>query len=344
MVMVMNWWLPHNFDKKRANVVSRAQCLRAIRSFFYARDFVEVDTPALQLCPGMDAHIHAFQTRFNPVDKSEGKDLYLHTSPEFDMKKLLSAGMERIFQMSHVYRNGESTARHTPEFMLLEWYRALATYEDLMRDCEAFLGDVARFLSVETLKYRGGECNPFLPFTRLSVVDAFHEFAGIDLSSVLEDRCGFAAVASESGVRVCDSDHWDDIFHAVMAEKIEPHLGFGVPCILYDYPLSMAALSRKKVSDPRFAERFELYVCGLELANAFSELTDSDVQRVRFDKEMDLKTKLYGDVYPPDEDFFSAVAHLPECAGIALGVDRLVMLLCGADTIDQVQWAGVNLR
>lgn len=318
--------------------------MKALRRYFDSEGFVEVDTPALQVCPVMDAHIHAFQTVYDPVDKSEDKALYLHTSPEFDMKKLLTAGMERIYQICHVYRNGESTALHSPEFTLLEWYRAGSDYHDLMHDCENLIRDVSRNVEVNRLCYKEKVCNPFSPFQRLSVAEAFREYAQIDLPDVLDDIDAFAEAAGSIGVRVCESDLWDDIFHAVMAEKIEPYLGQGTATILYDYPVSMAALSRKKPDDPRFAERFELYICGVEVANAFSELADAQEQRRRYDDEMRLKEKLYGVTYPPDEEFFKALEHgMPESAGIALGIDRLIMLLSGAEDIHDVLWAPVSI-
>ena len=316
----MNWWLKHNFEKKRAFLEKRVQVIKALRSFFDSRDFVEVHTPALQICPVMDAHIHAFKTVRYGVGRQGAQEMYLHTSPEFDMKKLLAAGMERIYQMCPVYRNAEGSPRHSPEFMILEWYRAGADYHALMDDCEALLSLL-------------GVCNSL---ERVSVEAAFDKYAGIGLP---EDRDEFAGAAQSAGVRVFDSDQWDDIFHAVMAEKIEPQLE---RTILYDYPVSMAALSRRKEDDPRFAERFELYVNGMELANAFSELTDPVEQRERFEREMALKQELYGETYPPDEDFFAALGYMPDSAGIALGVERLIMLAAGAEDINDVLWAPVQ--
>jgi lysyl-tRNA synthetase class 2 len=336
----MSWWLPHNFEQKVDNLMVRSQVIKALRRYFDERSFIEVDTPALQVCPVMDAHIGAFQTVYKPVDKSGDKALYLQTSPEFDMKKLLAAGMKEIYQIAHVYRNGETTLRHSPEFSLLEWYRVGVDYHTLMDDCDALLRHVAVALEVQEFRYGHKFCDPLQVCQRLSVVDAFDHFTKIDLGSVLNDLPAFAAVAQNIGVRVTENDAWDDIFHAVMAEKIEPYLGVECGTILYDYPVSMAALSRPKPADPRFAERFELYVCGVELANAFSELTDADEQRKRYSEEMALKKELYGEVYPPDEEFFKALDFgLPECSGIALGVDRLVMLVCGAPDIRDVQWA-----
>ena len=335
----MNWWLPHNFNNKRPYLEKRSQVIKALRHFFEARDFTEVHTPALQICPVMDAHIQAFKTTRYDVNGSSTQEMYLHTSPEFDMKKLLAAGMERIYQMCPVYRNGEGSPRHSPEFMIIEWYRSGANYHAIMDDCEALLRDIAQVLDIT--QYRNGDavCDPFQPIERISVAQAFEQYAGIDLAINLNDRDKFAKAAMSEGVRVIDSDKWDDIFHAVMGDKIEPNLGQGRATVLYDYPASMAALSRKKPDDPRFAERFELYVCGVELANAFSELTDAQEQRTRYEAEMALKEELYDERYPADEEFFLALEHMPESAGIALGVERLIMLATGAQDIKDVLWA-----
>lgn len=342
---VMSWWLPHNFEHKKQNLMTRSLVIKELRRFFDARNFTEIDTPSLQICPVMDAHIHAFKTVYKPVDNSEDQVFYLHTSPEFDMKKLLSAGMERIYQISHVYRNGEATVRHLPEFMLLEWYRANADYTVVMDDCILLLRDIIDTVGTDGFQYGQTFCNPHDGVERLSVCEAFLRFCKIDLRSVLGCKERFAYQAERIGVRVVDSDSWDDVFHAIMADKIEPHLGCGVPTILYDYPVSMAALSRVKSNDSQFAERFELYVCGVELANAFSELTDGEEQRRRYREEMDLKQKLYGVSYPPDEEFFKALDYgMPESAGVALGVDRLIMLACGVDDIQDVQWARVPVK
>ena len=335
----VNWWLPHNFKKKRPFLEKRAQVIRALRGYFDALDFTEVHTPALQICPVMDAHIHAFKTVRYGIGKNTAQEMYLHTSPEFDMKKLLAAGMERIYQMCPVYRNAEGSPKHSPEFMLLEWYRSDVDYHVLMDDCEALLRAIAQTLDITHYHHKDASCDPFLPIERISVCEAFAHYAEIDLTAYLDDRDSFAEAAQGINVRVIDSDHWDDIFHAIMADKIEPNLGQGRAAILYDYPVSMAALSRKKPDDPRFAERFELYACGIELANAFSELTDSDEQRDRYESEMILKQELYSEKYPADEEFFLALDYMPESAGIALGVERLIMLATGAQDINDVLWA-----
>lgn len=304
------------FFLKRDTLLKRAEIIKDLRRFFEERGYVEVQTPVLQICPTMDTHIHAFKTERLGVDLALAETLYLHTSPEFDMKKLLTEGMERIYQICPVFRNAEGSKLHTPEFTMVEWYRSGVDYTYLMDEVDALLA----IFDIDACE-------------RLSVCDAFMRYADIDLLSVLDDRDAFAAI---SGVRIVKSDGWDDIFHAVMAEKIEPKLE---RTILYDYPVSMAALSRKKEDDPRFAERFELYLSGIEIANAFSELTDEAEQRARFNAEMDEKQRLYGESYPADEVFFNALKKgMPESAGIALGLDRLIMIITDMANIHDVQW------
>lgn len=334
----MAWWHPQNFKKKQENLQKRMEVIQAMRRFFDDQSFLEVDTPHLQTMPCADMHIHGFKTEYFGVDLKKKRDFYLHTSPEFEMKKLLVAGVPKLYQICKVFRNGEDTKLHAPEFTMLEWYRGDADYLDIMQDCEAFIPCIAKAVGVEEFVYKGITCNPFGPFERLSVTEAFERYANMDLISCLENRDGFAKAASSTGVRIVDSDGWDDVFHAVMAEKIEPYLGAGAPTILYNYPVSMACLS-KKAKDERFAERFELYICGVELANAFTELTDGAEQRKRFKEEMSAKQAQYGFSYPLDEEFLAALEFgMPEAGGIALGVDRLVMLLCGVDNIEDVLW------
>ncbi|MBI1302019.1 MAG: EF-P lysine aminoacylase GenX [Alphaproteobacteria bacterium] len=340
----MSWWYPHNFEKKRLFLEKRAQTIKAVRAFFDGRAFMEVETPALQVCPTFDPHIHGFKTDLLDLDHSHKKTLYLHTSPEFDMKKLLVAGMEKIYQICPVYRNAEGSKLHSPTFSLLEWYRAGEDYRVLMGESMDLLRYVADKLCISAYNFHEFSCDPFQEPEKLSVRDAFLKFFKIDLNNYINNLKDFSNVISQKNIRVTEQDSWDDVFHAAMAERIEPHLGMDRPTILYDYPVSMASLSRKKPEDPRYAERFELYVCGVELANAFSELTDAAEQHARFKEEMVLKKKLYGETYPADEEFFMALEYgMPESAGIALGVDRLVMLATGATNINDVLWAPVQV-
>ena len=257
------------------------------------------------------------------------------------MKKLLAAGETRIYQIAHCWRDRERSPLHSPEFTMLEWYRSEQGAEALMADCVALLAAAA--WAVDAIALRRGDtvCNPFAAPEQVTVAEAFVRHAGIDLLAMLDDRDALAAAVGGAGLHVGDSDTWEDLFHRIMLERIEPRLGFGVPAILHAYPLALAVNARPSASDPRLAERFELYVCGVELANGCAELVDADEQRRRFEADAALKERLYGTRVPIDEDFLAALALMPPAAGIALGVDRLVMLLTGAATIDEVLWAPV---
>lgn len=336
----MTWWQPHQFAQKQANLKLRSSVMKALRNWFDTQNFTEVDTPILQSCPVMDAHIHGFETQMLAPDLSHKQTLYLQTSPEFSMKKLLVAGMAQIYQIAHVFRNGEDSPKHLCEFTMLEWYRAGADYHALMQDCQDLIQALATAANVRELRYKGHSCNPFAPWQKISVAQAFKQYANIDLDAHLDNLESFKEAAQLINIRITQQDQWDDVFYAIMDEKIEPFLGQGAPTILYDYPLCMASLARRKEENPNYAERFELYICGVELANAFSELTNAAEQRQRFMDEMALKEQLYGYSYPLEEDFLKAIEHgLPESAGIALGLDRLLMLLCGAVDINDVIWA-----
>jgi len=337
-------WRPGAYARRRPNLLRRQAMLAGLRAWFAAEGFVEAETPALQVSPGLEPHLVAFTTELVAPDGGSSR-LYLHTSPEFAMKKLLAAGEARLFQFARVYRNAERSDTHHPEFTMLEWYRAGADYRALMADCEALLPAAAAAAGTAAFHWRGAACDPFAPWQRLSVAEAFARHAGIDiLASAPDDTAALAAEARRIGVRVAAGDDWDDLFFRIFLERIEPELGRPAPTILYDYPVHMAALSRPSPADPRLAERFELYVCGLELANAFSELTDAAEQRRRFEADMAYKQQRYGERYPIDEDFLAAVAAMPPAAGIALGIDRLAMLASGADRIEDVLWLPVAER
>jgi lysyl-tRNA synthetase class 2 len=339
------WWRHERFARRAANLAARARIVCAIRDFFAARGFVEVDTPALQRSPGLEPHLEAFATQLARAGE-DAAAMFLHTSPEFAMKKLLAAGMERIFQLAHAFRNGERGTLHHPEFMLLEWYRARGSYRDLMADCEALLRAALAAAGGPTFAWRGRAADPAAPWQYLSVAEAFAQFCGIDLLATCPEPespslARLADAARPVGIAPHDGDSWEDLFFRIFLAAIEPRLGSGAPTVLYDYPIAMAALARPKPGDPRVAERFELYVCGLELANAFGELTDAAEQRRRFVADQAKRRARTGAAYPIDEDFLAAVAAMPESAGIALGVDRLVMLATGAETIEDVLWLPV---
>jgi lysyl-tRNA synthetase class 2 len=332
------WWSPSRADDRRPFLQARSAIARAVRGWFETEGFTEVETPALQVSPGNEAHLHAFETRAIAPDGSTAT-LYLRTSPEFAAKKLLASGEKRIFELARVWRNRERGPLHHPEFTMLEWYRADEHYETVMTDCLALLALAAETTGVKALSFRGVEVDPFAEPERITVAEAFDRFAGVDLLAVLDDRDALAAVA---GVRTAADDTWADIFSRVLVAKVEPQLGRGRATLLTEYPASEAALAQPKPGDPRVAERFELYACGVELANAFGELTDPAVQRLRFEAEMAEKQRVWGERYPIDEDFLAALAHMPPASGSALGFDRLVMLATGASHIEQVLWAPVS--
>ncbi|MEQ1671838.1 MAG: EF-P lysine aminoacylase EpmA, partial [Hyphomicrobium sp.] len=294
-----------------------------------------------QVSPGNETHLHAFKTRLTGTDLRH-RELYLHTSPEFAMKKLLAAGEEKIFTFAPVFRNRERGPLHSPEFTMLEWYRAGAAYETLFDDCAAILKIAAQTTDHLTWTYRGKTCEPLKKYDWLTLDQAFFQFAEIPLHETYDatsvNRDALAAHARAKGIQFGGDDTWSDIFSRVLAEKIEPYLGLYQPDMLCGYPVHEAALARPHPERPRVAERFEMYVCGVELANGFGELADADEQRRRFDKWMDDKARIYGERYPVDEDFLSALAHMPPASGCALGFDRLVMLATGAARVDQVIW------
>ena len=336
---VSPWWTPHVHADRRPFLLARSRIAAAVRGWFGTQDFVEAETAILQVSPGNEAHLHAFATELIGED-ARRTPLYLHTSPEFAAKKLLAAGEPRLFTFARVFRNRERNPLHHPEFTMLEWYRAHESYGMLIADCAALLAAAAETAGTKRFAFRGKEADPFAVPERLTVAEAFRRHADIDLLGVLDDRDALAAAAAGQGIRVAADDTWADIFSGVLV-RIEPRLGIGRATILDEYPLSEAALARPTPHDPRVAERFELYVCGVEIANAFGELTDPAEQRCRFDSEMAEKERVHGERYPLDEDFLSALGQMPPACGIALGFDRLVMLATGAPRIEHVLWTPV---
>jgi len=338
------FWLPGVHAARRPFLLKRGRVAAALRAWFAAHDFVEVETAALQVSPGNETHLHAFATELIGPG-GERHSLYLRTSPEFACKKLLAAGERRIVDFARVFRNRERGALHHPEFTLLEWYRAGEPYETLMDDCAALLAEAAKAAGATTFSFRGRSIDPFAEPERLSVAEAFARYAGIDLLATVRagegDATALMAAAAKAGVATAIDDSWADVFSRILAERVEPKLGENRAVILYEYPLPLAALARAKPGSDKVAERFELYACGVELANAFGELTDATEQRRRFTAAMDEKSRIHGERYPVDEDFLTALAEMPEACGIALGFDRLAMLAAGAERIEQVIWAPV---
>ncbi|MGD9668269.1 MAG: EF-P lysine aminoacylase EpmA [Hyphomicrobiaceae bacterium] len=351
------WWHPDRHADRRPFLMARSRIKQAIRAWFEAQDFVEVDTGCLQVSPGNETHLHAFKTELIRPDFGR-RPFYLHTSPEFACKKLLAAGEAKIFTFAPVFRNRERGRLHHPEFMMLEWYRTDANagdapqYELLWEDCTTILRIAATAAGSTRWSFQGRHCDPFKEPRHITLDEAFETYAGVRLLDEafcegVADRDRFAHAAVAGGVKIAPDDTWSDIFTRVLVEHVEPMLcpagdTIQPPVILHRYPIPEAALARPDPHDPRAAERFELFACGVELANGFGELNDPAEQRRRFEDDMNEKERIYGERYPIDEDFLSALNRMPPAAGCALGFERLVMLAAGAQHIDDVIWTPMD--
>ena len=334
------WWTPDRFADRKPFLQKRVVIAARLRGFFAENGFTEVETAILQISPGNETHLHAPRTEIHSSAPSAAIR-YLRTSPEFSAKKLLAAGEQRIFEFARVFRDREQSDLHLTEFTMLEWYRASEPYAAVMADAATIVANAADAAGSRQFRFRGRTIDAFAEPEMLTVAAAFERFAGIDLLATIaggEGNRQRLATAAAAKVRVTDDDTWSDIFAKVLVEHVEPNLGNGRMTLLYEYPAPEAALARVNPDDPRVAERFELYACGVELANGFGELTDADELRGRFARAMDEKQRRYGERYPIDEDFLAAVAQMPPASGVALGFDRLVMLAAGATAVDQVLW------
>lgn len=323
-------WHPERFAARLPFLRRRATLTADTRAFFQTRGYTEVETPYAVPAPGEEVHLRAFATTREHPDGTT-QPLWLHTSPEFAMKRLLVAGAGPIFQFARVWRNAEGSDLHAPEFTMLEWYRPAADMDLLMDETEVFL----RTVLPPTVTCRGITTS-LESFERLTVADAFTRYAGADLLGTANNA---PALAASAHATLRPAETWEDLFFRLLLERIEPHIGRAHPTFLTHWPAAQAALARRDPHDPRVAERFELFLCGMELANAFVELTDATEQRARFEEDRARRHALYGRDWPMDEDFLAALSFgMPPCAGIALGFDRLAMIGSGADRIGQVLW------
>ena len=354
-------WHPDSLADRLPFLRRRAELTRATRRFFEARGYTEVETPCAVRAPGEEVHLRPFATRREDADGTS-EPLWLHTSPEFAMKRLLVAGAGPIFQLARVWRNGEAEGEdaplHAAEFTMLEWYRPGASLSDLMDEVEAFL----RAVLPPVVEMRGVRTG-LASFERLSVAEAFARHVGANGGAdggvdgganggasggadVLGTAGDAVRLAAEAGAVLRDGEGWEDLFFRLMLERVEPHLGRARPTFLTHWPAAQAALARRDPADPRAALRFELFVCGVELGNAFEELTDAAEQRARFVADRARRRALGGgapprEEWPLDEDFLAALAHgMPACSGIAVGFDRLAMIAGGARRIGDVMWLG----
>ncbi len=323
-------WHPDRLADRMPFLRRRARLTAATRAFFAARGYTEVETPYAVATPGEEVHLHALRTEAGDAH-GRRRALWLHTSPEFAMKKLLVGGAGPIMQLARVWRDREGGARHQVEFTMLEWYRPGLGFAGLMDEAEAYL----RAVLPPTVRSGGVETR-LDRFERLTVADAFRQHVGADVLATAGDAPALAAAAATP---LRDGEGWEDLFFRLLLERVEPRLGRGRPTFLTHWPAAQAALARRDPDDPRAALRFELFVCGMELANAFEELTDAAEQADRFAADRARRERLYGPAWPADDDLLAALRHgMPPASGIALGFDRLAMLAAGADRIDQVQW------
>ena len=306
----------------RAVLEARGRILRAVRAWFEAEGFLEVETPARVQSPGQEVHLDAIPA---------GDGHWLITSPEYHLKRLVAAGFSRVVEIGRCWRDHESGPHHATEFTMLEWYRAGAPLETLAADCEALIG-----IAIGAADRGPSALGLTAPFTRTTVRELFRRHANLDLRGD-EGAAELRDQARSAGVALGSAEAWDDIFYQVFLDRIEPALAAAGPTFVFDWPAPLAALARPKLDDPRLVERFELYAGGLELANAFGELTDAVEQRRRFEAEARLRSARGKTVYPIDEALLAALPQMPPTAGIALGFDRLVMLVLGLSDIRQAK-------
>ncbi len=324
----------------------REQVIDGIRQHFKAKKFHEVETPLMVAYPGTEPFLEVFDTELQIAD-GRSKRAFFITSPEFSLKKLLAAGVGNLFQICRVFRNGEGiSSKHNAEFTMIEWYRVEADYQSIMRDCEELLVDL--LVKVKGLKrdqdelilvYQGREFDLTPPWPRLSVTQAFQQYAGVSTGELLDTK-KLLEIGKKKGYKVNFDTTWEQIYNQIFLNEIETKLAQSYrPTIIYDYPVSQAALSRRKKTDSRFAERFEFYLAGLELGNAFSELIDPEEQAARIKADLAMRKKLDKKEYGMDTDFIAALkSGMPESAGIAVGIDRLVMLLADVPSINETMF------
>ena len=331
-------WHPEAFAARLPFLERRARLTAETRAFFTERGYREVETPALVPAPGAEVHLRAFTTRYEAhLGQGSSRDLWLRTSPELALKRLLVAGAGPVFELARVWRNGETSPRHAPEFTMLEWYRPGLGFDGLMAETE----DYVRAVAPQIVAHGAVTTDLSLPFERITMAEAFDRWChGLDILATEGDAALLHAAAQAAGFTTRADEGWEDLFFRLLLERIEPNLGRGRATFLTHWPAPQAALARRDPADPRAALRFELFVAGLELANAFDELTDPAEQRARFIADTAERRRISGERgWEVDEDFLAALEHgMPATSGIALGFDRLAMLVSGAREIADVMW------
>lgn len=328
---------------------TRLQIIKLIREFFWSQDFVEVETPVAVKYPGQEPYLNPLPVIFHDPNGAEHK-FYLQTSPEFAMKKLLAGGFTKIFQICKCFRDFEQFGgNHNTEFTMIEWYRAPGTLGNIMDDTEALFKYVAAKLGVNEVECKGNRVKIDGKWERSSMREVWKKYLGVELNDFLTNE-KMAELAKSKGCSVQADGPYEDLFYKIFLNEIEPKLGMDSPVMIYDYPEQMTSLSRLSKNDPRYAERFELYIAGLELANAFGELTDAQEQKKRLESDKEKRNQLGKEIWPVDPDFISALeSGMPEAGGIALGIDRMVMLFtclsgrqAGAKDINEVIFQAVG--
>lgn len=339
----MKWQELKDNIQAQKKLKQRAEIFKLIRRYFDEAGFLEIDSPLLVAKPGLEPNLNPMEVLAHQENGQPVKG-YLITSPELSLKKALAGGLLKIFQLGKCFRDHEPWGEnHNPEFTMLEWYETSADYKDIMARTEELTAFVAQKLSgALKIKYQGREIDLTPPWPKLSMTEAWQKYAGADLNNYL-DYDKMAELAKSKGYTIKTDDSFDDLFFKIFLSEVEPRLTeLNRPVFIYDYPAQMAALSRIKKEEAlliggqaRWAERFELYIAGLELANAYSELTDADEQRARFEADIEKRKELGKEPLQIDEDLLAALKNIPPCGGIALGVDRLVMLLTDSKTIGE---------
>ncbi len=320
----------HHIEKNKDLLEMRANIIRLIRKFFWLKNFIEIDSPSLVKLPGQEPYLSPMKLEIHN-ERGDNHPVYLHTSPEYAMKKSLAAGFENIFYLGKCFRDYESFGGlHSPEFTMLEWYRKDKDMESIMDDCESLFTHVVTGLSnqINSKEY-------YDTWERMHMKDIWKKYVAVDLDEYLNKE-SLKELCREKGFQVEDDEAYEDLFYRIFLNLIEPHLGKDKPTIIHHYPAQMAALAKLDDNDSRYAERFEIYIKGVELANAFSELCDPIEQRKRLEEERLQRQKLGKEIYSIDEEFVQALEHIDSAAGIALGVDRMVQVLTGCKDITDV--------
>jgi elongation factor P--(R)-beta-lysine ligase len=338
----MVWWQKNKLQDNLPILLARGKVKRILRDWFDAQNFIEVETSQLQISPGNEVHLLGLSTQWtSPM--LESRELFFATSPEFACKKLIAGGMTQIYEFARVFRNRDLSALHTPEFTMLEWYRTNQDWNKVIADTIEICKLAANSINAKSFRNKDFEIDINIPPQRLTLQQAFLQFANIDMLSTLDEagkpkRDEFAKLAINIGINIDDNDNWSDIFTKVLVAKIEPNLGVNSPTILCEYPLPEGALAQKCKHDCRVVERFELYICNIEIANGFGELIDAQEQKSRFESSMQEQKQIYGKAFPIDYDLIDAISHMPPTSGVALGLERLLMLITGAPKINDVLW------